>query len=58
MDLRQLTPEVERLGQFFNEFNKESDRGAVLLAASMLDESLFEIIDSLLISNKSAKKLI
>ncbi len=58
MDLKQLTPEVEKLGLFFNEFNKESDRGAVLLAASMLDESLFEIIDSLLISNKSAKELI
>ncbi|WP_233959929.1 MltR family transcriptional regulator [Pectobacterium versatile] len=58
MDRKQLTPELEKLGLFFNEFNKESDRGAVLLAASMLDESLLEILESWLISNNSAKELI
>lgn len=58
MDKKQITPEVEKLGLFLKEFNQESDRGAALLAASMLDESLQEIIESCLISNSSAKQLI
>ncbi|WP_200286722.1 MltR family transcriptional regulator [Pantoea ananatis] len=58
MDKKQITPEVEKLGLFLKEFNQESDRGAALLAASMLDESLQKIIESCLISNSSAKQLI
>ncbi|MFP2516956.1 MltR family transcriptional regulator [Buttiauxella agrestis] len=58
MDRKQLTPEIEKLGLFLNAFNKESDRGAALLAASMLDESLLEILESWLIANKSSKELL
>jgi len=51
-------PEVENLGAFFNEFNKESDRGAVLLAASILDEWLSDILGAYLIEGKSSDTLL
>jgi mannitol operon repressor len=51
-------PEVNELGEFLNSFNKESDRGAVLLAASILDEWLLEIIQSYLINDKVSKELL
>lgn len=51
-------PEVESLGKFLNEFNKESDRGSVLLAASILDEWLKEILEAYLIDDKSTETLL
>jgi len=51
-------PEVINLGIFLSEFNKESDRGAVLLAASILDEWLYDILDAYLIDGKSKESLL
>lgn len=51
-------PEVSNLGLFLSEFNKESDRGAVLLAASILDEWLYDILDAYLIDCKSKDSLL
>lgn len=51
-------PEVVNLGVFLNEFNKESDRGAVLLAASILDEWLYDILNAYLIDGKSKESLL
>ncbi|WP_139959886.1 MltR family transcriptional regulator [Flavicella sediminum] len=51
-------PEMKELGEFLNSFNKESDRGAVLLAASILDEWLLEIIQSYIIKDKVSKELL
>ncbi|NVK33538.1 MAG: transcriptional regulator [Rhodobacteraceae bacterium] len=51
-------PEIKDLSKFLNLFNKESDRGAALIAASFLDNSLKEIIEVFLIDNKSSKELI
>ncbi len=51
-------PEIVDLSRFLNLFNKESDRGAALIAASFLDNSLKEIIEVFLIKEKSSKELI
>ena len=52
------TPELTRLAHFLDVFNKESERGAALLAGSILDEILLEILESFLIKGESAKVLI
>ncbi|EOM3720413.1 hypothetical protein ACMS80_003377, partial [Escherichia coli H20] len=46
------------LGQFLSELNKESDRGSVLIAASIFDEWLSEIIQAHLLNDKVAKGLL
>lgn len=54
----QSEPELNELGEFLNSFNKESDRGAVLLATSILDEWLLDIIQSYLINDKVSNELL
>lgn len=49
-------PEVEQFGKFLSSFNKESDRGAALVAASMLDDRLQEILAAFFIESSSAAK--
>jgi DNA-binding MltR family transcriptional regulator len=56
--MKQREPEINDLSRFLNLFNKESDRGAALIAASFLDNSLKEIIEAFLIESKSSKELI
>ena len=56
--MKDTEPEVETLGRFLNEFNKESDRGAALVAASMLDERLKEILRSYFIATKASQDLL
>ena len=51
-------PEVEALGKFLAEFNRESDRGAALTAAAVLDDRLSEILAAFLADTPSAKELI
>ena len=51
-------PEINELSEFLKEFNKESDRGAVLIASAVLDEWLSEILLSFLSDTKSSKDLI
>lgn len=51
-------PEIEQLGAFLFSFNKESDRGAALVAASMLDDRLEKILSAFLIESSAAKDLI
>lgn len=46
------------LGQFLSELNKESDRGSVLIAASIFDEWLSEIIQAHLLNDKVAKVIL
>lgn len=50
--------EVVDLSHFLNEYNKESDRGAVLIAASRLDEVLKGLLNAFLRKTKTAKELI
>jgi len=51
-------PEVEALGIFLSEFNRESDRGAALTAAAVLDDRLAEILAAFFTDTTSAKELI
>ena len=56
--MKQLEPEVKELGEFLFEFNKESDRGAALNAAAVLDDWLGNILREFLASNKSSEALL
>jgi len=58
MDSHKTEPEIEELGRFLNEFNKESDRGAVLVAGTILDERLKDILKSFLSDTKSTVDLL
>lgn len=51
-------PEVEALGKFLAEFNRESDRGAALTAAAVIDERLTEILTAFLANTSTAKELV
>lgn len=55
---RKSEPEVEQLGRFLASFNKESDRGAALVAASMLDERLEQVLRAFFIESSAAKELV
>lgn len=54
----ELHPEVKQLGEFLAAFNKESDRGAALVAASMLDERLQEILAAFFIDSSASRDLL
>jgi len=57
--LKNDTPtEILQLGDFLNNFNQESDRGAVLSAAAVLEDRLEEIIKTFLRDCKSSLKLL
>ena len=56
--MKDTEPEIEDLGKFLNNFNKESDRGAVLLAASIIDEWLSEILCNFLKADNVTNELI
>jgi len=51
-------PEIRELAKFSSEYNKESDRGAVLIAASRFDEVLKELLASFLRESSSAAQLL
>jgi DNA-binding MltR family transcriptional regulator len=55
---RKFDPEVEQLAKFLAAFDKESDRGAALVAASMLDERLEQILSAFFIESAAAKDLV
>jgi mannitol operon repressor len=56
--MRDTEPEIQQLGHFLSEFNKESDRGAALVAASMLDERLEEILRCFFVETLTSKELL
>jgi mannitol operon repressor len=51
-------PEIETLGTFLHEFSKESDCGAALVAASMLDGRLEDILSAFFVDGKTAEGLL
>jgi DNA-binding MltR family transcriptional regulator len=51
-------PEIEALSNFLAEFNRESDRGAALTAAAVLDDRLADILSAFLSDTPSAKELL
>jgi mannitol operon repressor len=56
--MKDTEPEFQQLARFMNEFNKESDRGAALVAASMLDEQLQKILSNFLVEGSESKELL
>lgn len=50
-------PELKELAEFLNEFNNESDRGAALNAAAVLDDWLQKILEAFFADNKSGRDL-
>ncbi|HEH9440562.1 TPA: hypothetical protein SIA39_002573 [Aeromonas sobria] len=54
----QTETEIIELSEFLLEFNKESDRGAVLNAAAVLDDWLKNILESFFVKNKSGSELV
>lgn len=51
-------PEVQQLQEFLTVFNAETDRGAALVAASMLDERLQEILKAFFLKSQEASDLL
>lgn len=51
-------PEIETLATFLNAFSKESDRGAPLVAAAMLDERLREILAAFMTKSRATEALL
>lgn len=58
MDRPKSEPEIEELGHFLNKLNKESDRGAVLISGTILDERLKNILSSFLLNHKTSEELL
>ena len=56
--MKQAEPEVEELGCFLAEFNKENDRGAALVAAAMLDERLKDILAAFFLKSPASDELL
>lgn len=55
LKMKDTEPEIQQLSHFLVEFNKESDRGAALVAASMLDERLQEILSNFLVESPTQR---
>ena len=53
-----IPPNLKQLVLFLNEFNSESQRGAALLAASMLDEQLKSMLEAFLIEGEQSTRLV
>lgn len=56
--LSETHPHLSGFMEFLPDFNKETERGAALAAASMLDAQLGRIIEAFLIPNKGSKALL
>lgn len=51
-------PEVRQLADFLSAFNRESDRGAALVAASMLDDRLQDILLNFFLDARTSNDLL
>jgi len=56
--MKEENSKIDLFSKFLNEFQKESDRGASILAASMLDQKLKTILEDFLIECKATKLLL
>ncbi len=56
--MKATEPEIDQLAHFLSEFNKESDRGAALVAASMLDERLHEVLSNFFVHSPASHDLL
>lgn len=51
-------PHLIGFSHFLDDFNKETERGAALAAAAMLDDQLGKIIEAFLVPNKGSQALL
>jgi mannitol operon repressor len=51
-------PHLIGFSDFLDDFNKETERGAALAAAAMLDDQLGKVIEAFLIPNKGSQALL
>lgn len=58
MSKKKHEPEILELGKFFESIKGETDRGVTLLVASILDQWLFEILNSFLLKDKVSDELL
>lgn len=58
MNWENAPPEILELANFTQEFNPESDRGAVLVAASLLDDRLKRILQAFFLDSKVSRDLL
>ena len=56
--MKDAEPEIEELGRFLNAFNRETDRGAALVAASMIDERLLTVLQTFLVDTQESQRLL
>lgn len=56
--LSETHPHLNGFMDFLDDFNKETERGAALAAAAMIDDQLGKIIDAFLIPNKGSQALL
>jgi len=56
--MKKIEPEIKEFSEFLNEFNKESDKGAVLAAGAYLDERLLEMLRTFLADVKETEDLL
>lgn len=54
----ELSSEFKKLAQFYDAFQGESDRGAALSAAAMLEDKLGEILTTFLVDGDQTKELL
>lgn len=54
----EILPEYRELSIFLSEFNNESDRGAALVAASLLDEQLHDVLFAFFADVPTSKELL
>ena len=50
--------DLEYFSKFLKEFQAETDRGAALVGAALLDEQLLELLKSYFLKNKQSKELL
>ena len=51
-------PHLKEFGEFLDDFNKETERGAALAAAAFIDDLLQRILMAFLVNKSSAEKLL
>ncbi|HYV90832.1 MAG TPA: hypothetical protein VE978_03580 [Chitinophagales bacterium] len=56
--MKKDNPKIDLFSKFLNGFQKETDRGAAILAASMLDQKLKTILADFLIECKPSRQLL
>jgi mannitol operon repressor len=51
-------PEIQEFSAFLKEFQEETDRGAALVGAALIDHQLDQVLRSFMVSNNAASELL